>query len=82
MYYYFQAREFYRGNAETKAKQTEYETMLARIIKEFWGEFSTFTEGDFDLKLSVVYKQFANYVDYRPRETFDNFRTRIYSYEI
>ena len=78
VYYYFQAREFYRGNAETKAKQRQYEKMLGRIIKEFWQEFRTFTERDFDLKLSVVYKQFANYVDYRPRETFDSFRERVF----
>ena len=82
VYYYFQAREFYRGNLFIKTKQRLYERQLAEIIKEFWQEFKTFTEADFDIKLSAVYKQFANYVDYRPRETFDNFRARIYTYEV
>lgn len=77
-YYYLQIREFYRGNEEVKKKQEDYETRIARIIKEFWNEFRTFTESDFDLSLSFVYSSFSNYVDYRPRETFDNFRTRIY----
>lgn len=82
VYYYFQTREFYRGNAEVKEQQRKYEIQLAQIIKEFWGEFRTFTEADFDFKLSDVYKQFSNYVDYRPRETFDTFRARVFAYEI
>ena len=77
-YYYFQTREFFRGNEEVKKKQEAYETMIARIIKEFWNEFRTFSESDFDCSLSFVYSSFSKYVDYRPRETFDNFRTRIY----
>lgn len=81
-YYYFQEKEFYRGDRETRLKQFHYEKQLAKIIKEFWNEFRTFTEADFDSSLSEVYKRFSNYVDYRPRETFDSFRERIYSYEI
>lgn len=77
-YYYFQTREFYRGNDKVKAKQRQYEAKISKIIKEFWQEFKTFTESDFDGALASVYKTFANYVDYRPRETFDTFRLRIY----
>lgn len=76
-YYYFQVREFYRGGTHERRKLAEYEKTLASIVAEFWGEFRTFTETDFDIKLSEVYKQFDNYVDYRPRETFDSFRERI-----
>ena len=78
-YYYFQEREFYRGNAEVKKKQAGYDRTIAKIVKEFWEEFRTFTEADFDGALGEVYKRFANYVDYRPRETFDEYRERIYS---
>ena len=82
VYYYLQTREFYRGNDEVKAKQIEYEKQLAGIIKEFWEYFWKFTEDDFNSTLSYVYGTFKDYVDYRPRETFDNFRERIYSYDI
>lgn len=82
LYYYIQEREFYRGNSEVKAKQIEYEKQIARIIKEFWAEFQTFTENDFDCVLADVYKHFAHYVDYRPRETFDVYRERIFNYEV
>ena len=79
MYYYMQTREFYRGDYAVKIKQEKYESMIAEIIKEFWGEFKTFTENDIDRMLSQVYMQFKDYVDYRPRETFDEFRARIYA---
>ena len=82
LYYMFQEIEFYNGDEKVRLKQVEYEKKLAEIIKEFWAEFSQFSERDFDACLSDVYKTFSNYVDYRLHETFDNFRERIYSYEI
>jgi len=81
-YYYFQEIEFYNGNEEVKAKQRKYEKMLAEIIKEFWEEFRTFTETDFDIKLSEVYMSFKDYVNYRLHETFDEYRQRIFEIEV
>lgn len=77
-YYTFQEREFYRGDERIKNIQAGYERTIARIIKEFWEEFKTFTEYDFDYKLGEIYEQFSKYVDYRPRETFNEYRERIY----
>lgn len=81
-YYYFQTIEFYGGDTDVKYKQIQYEKKIAEIVKEFWGEFSRFTENDFDRKLSELYMSFKDYVNYRMHETFDDYRARIYSYEI
>lgn len=81
-YYYFQQIEFYGGGAEAREKQREYEIMLAEIVKEFWQEFRLFTEHDFDIKLSEVYMNFKDYVNYRLHETFDSFRQRIFEYKV
>lgn len=82
VYYYIQTKEFYRGNDKVQQKRIEYEIKVAEIVKEFWKYFSQFTESDFDAKLFQVFETFKGYVDYRLRETFDDYRTRIYSYEI
>ena len=77
-YYYFMQIE-YQDEAEAKERQ---EKIIAKIVKLFWKYFHTINERDWDMELQNVAEHFKGYVNYRVRETFDDFRARIYDYDI
>lgn len=77
-YYYFMQKE-YRGEFEAQERQ---EKLLMEIVKEFWNDFATISESDWDIQLQNVFDYFKGYIEYRITETFDKFRARLYDYDI
>lgn len=77
-YYYFMQREY----LDEPAAKERQEKLLMEIVKQFWKYFATIGEDTWDRQLMTTFEYFKGYVNYRVLETFDNFRSRLYDYDI